>query len=116
MNHDGTLNDVEERPNYIQVSDRRPDNERKGWTLAVTQNSQFTDRQGNQLRGARLLLNNQQFASVQENGEPTLQNQDGVVLLPEQKIPLVTASNGQGAGTWVYRFGDGESAGESVAL
>ncbi|WP_429976771.1 WxL domain-containing protein [Enterococcus sp. AZ051] len=116
LNHDGTLNDVEERPNYIQVSDRRPDNERKGWTLAVTQNSQFTDRQGNQLRGARLLLNNQQFASVQENGEPTLQNQDGVVLLPEQKIPLVTASNGQGAGTWVYRFGDGESAGESVAL
>ncbi|WP_438770503.1 WxL domain-containing protein [Enterococcus sp. DIV0213h] len=116
LNLDGTLNDAEERPNYIQVSDRRPDNERKGWTLAVTQNNQFTDRQDNQLRGAHLVLNNQQFASVQENGEPTLQNQDGVVLIPEQKIPLVTASNGQGAGTWVYRFGDGESAGESVAL
>ncbi|MEB6146447.1 WxL domain-containing protein [Enterococcus casseliflavus] len=116
LNLDGTLNDAEERPNYIQVSDRRPDNERKGWTLAVTQNSQFTDRQDNQLRGARLLLNNQQFASVQENGEPMLQNQDGVVLIPEQKMPLVTARNGQGAGTWIYRFGDGESAGESVAL
>ncbi|MEB6088248.1 BspA family leucine-rich repeat surface protein, partial [Enterococcus casseliflavus] len=47
LNLDGTLNDAEERPNYIQVSDRRPDNERKGWTLAVTQNNQFTDRQGN---------------------------------------------------------------------
>ncbi len=116
LNHDGTLNDAEERPNYIQVSDRRPDNERKGWTLAVTQNNQFTDRQGNQLRGARLVLNNQQFTSVQENGEPMLQNQDAVALIPEQKMPLVTARNGQGAGTWIYRFGDGESAGESVAL
>ncbi|BBM16279.1 WxL domain surface protein (plasmid) [Enterococcus mundtii] len=116
LNLDGTLNDAEERPNYIQVSDRRPENERKGWTLAVTQNNQFMDRQGNQLRGAHLVLNNQQFASVQENGEPTLQNQDGAVLIPEQKMPLVTARNGQGAGTWIYRFGDGESAGESVAL
>lgn len=116
LNLDGTLNDTEERPNYIQVSDRRPENERKGWTLAVTQNNQFMDRQGNQLRGAHLVLNNQQFASVQENGEPTLQNQDGAVLIPEQKMPLVTARNGQGAGTWIYRFGDGESAGESVAL
>ncbi|MEB8401795.1 BspA family leucine-rich repeat surface protein, partial [Enterococcus casseliflavus] len=97
LNLDGTLNDAEERPNYIQVSDRRPDNERKGWTLAVTQNNQFTDRQGNQLRGAHLVLNNQQFASVQENGEPMLQNQDGAVLIPEQKMPLVTARNGQGA-------------------
>ncbi len=116
LNEDGTVNEDEERPNYVQISDRRSENERNGWTLAVTQNSQFTDRQGNQLRGARLVLNNQQFASVQENGEPTLQNQDGVVLLPEQKMPLVIARNGQGAGTWIYRFGDGESAGESVAL
>ncbi|MFZ4845513.1 WxL domain-containing protein [Enterococcus casseliflavus] len=116
LNLDGTVNDAEERPNYIQVSDRRSEEERQGWTLAVTQNNQFTDRQGNQLRGARLLLNNQQFASVQENGEPILQNQDGAVLIPEQKMPLLTARNGQGAGTWIYRFGDGESAGESVAL
>lgn len=116
LNKDATVNETEKRPNYIQVSDRRSENERKGWTLAVTQNSQFTDRQDNQLRGARLLLNNQQFASVQENGEPMLQNQDGAVLIPEQKTPLVTASDGQGAGTWVYRFGDEKNAGESVAL
>ncbi|NKD39837.1 hypothetical protein HED42_17040 [Enterococcus casseliflavus] len=116
LNADGTVNDAEERPNYIQVSDRRPEEERHGWQLAVTQNSQFTDPQNNQLRGARLLLNNQQFASVQESNEPMLQNQDGVVLIPEEKTPLVRARDGQGTGTWVYRFGDGESAGESVAL
>ncbi|HCO71574.1 MAG TPA: hypothetical protein DIT57_05170 [Enterococcus sp.] len=116
LNADGTVNDAEERPNYIQVSDRRPEEERHGWQLAVTQNSQFMDSQNNQLRGARLLLNNQQFASVQESNEPMLQNQDGVVLIPEEKTPLVRARDGQGTGTWVYRFGDGESAGESVAL
>lgn len=116
LNLDGTINDAEERPNYIQVSDRRPEEERHGWQLAVTQNSQFMDSQNNQLRGARLLLNNQQFASVQESSEPMLQNQDGVVLIPEEKTPLVRARDGQGTGTWVYRFGDRESAGESVAL
>ncbi|PQF25878.1 WxL domain-containing protein [Enterococcus mundtii] len=116
LNLDGTVNDAEERPNYIQVSDRRPEEERHGWQLAVTQNSQFSDRQDNQLRGARLLLNNQQLASVQETGEPMLQNEDGVVLIPEEKTTLVSAREGQGVGSWVYRFGDGESAGESVAL
>jgi len=116
LNADGSINDAEERPNYIQVSDRRPKEERHGWQLAVTQNNQFTDRQDNQLRGARLLLNNQQFASVQESNEPMLQNQDGIVLIPEEKTLLVTAHDGQGAGTWIYRFGNRESAGESVAL
>ncbi|MFR0814144.1 MAG: WxL domain-containing protein [Enterococcus casseliflavus] len=116
LNEDGTVNESEERPNYIQVSDRRPEEKRHGWQLAVTQNSQFTDNQDNQLRGARLLLNNQQLASVLENGEPILQNQDGVVLIPEEKTTLVRARDGQGIGTWVYRFGDRESAGESVAL
>lgn len=116
LNADGSINDAEERPNYIQVSDRRPEEERHGWQLAVTQNNQFTDRQDNQLRGARLLLNNQQFASVQESNEPMLQNQDGIVLIPEEKTLLVTAHDGQGAGTWIYRFGNRESAGESVAL
>ncbi|WP_219846279.1 MULTISPECIES: WxL domain-containing protein, partial [unclassified Enterococcus] len=110
LNRDGTVNAAEERPNYIQVSDRRPEEERHGWQLAVTQNSQFTDLQDNQLRGARLVLNNQQFASIQENDEPMLQNQDGIVLIPEEKTPLVTAGEGQGVGTWVYRFGDSESA------
>lgn len=116
LNSDGTVNDAEERPNYIQISDRRPEEERHGWKLAVTQNTQFTDLQENELRGARLLLTNQQIASVQGSGEPVLQNQDGVNLIPGEKTELLTAGGGQGTGTWVYRFGDGESAGESVAL
>ncbi|MGL9768955.1 WxL domain-containing protein [Enterococcus sp. DIV0806c] len=116
LNPDGTVNEVEERPNYIQISDRRPEEERHGWQLAVTQNSQFTDLQENELRGARLSLTNQQLKSVHGSDEPTLYAQDGVTLIPGEKTKLLTALDGQGAGTWIYRFGDGESASESVAL
>ncbi|MEQ6207742.1 WxL domain-containing protein [Enterococcus mundtii] len=116
LNPDGTVNEAEERPNYIQISDRRPEEERHGWQLAVTQNSQFTDLQENELRGARLSFTNQQLESIHGSDEPMLYNQDGVTLIPGEKTKLLTALNGQGAGTWIYRFGDGESASESVAL
>ena len=116
LNPDGTVNEVEERPNYIQISDRRPEEERHGWQLAVTQNSQFTDLQENELRGARLSFTNQQLESIHGSDEPMLYNQDGVTLIPGEKTKLLTALDGQGAGTWIYRFGDGESSSESVAL
>ncbi|MES5415802.1 WxL domain-containing protein, partial [Enterococcus mundtii] len=116
LNPDGTVNEAEERPNYIQISDRRPEEERHGWQLAVTQNNQFTDLQENELRGARLSLTNQQLESVHGSDEPMLYNQDGVTFIPGEKTKLLTALDGQGAGTWIYRFGDGESASESVAL
>ena len=116
LNPDGTVNEAEERPNYIQISDRRPEEERHGWQLAVTQNSQFTDLQENELRGARLSFTNQQLESIHGSDEPMLYNQDGVTLIPGEKTKLLTALDGQGAGTWIYRFGDGESASESVAL
>ncbi|MGL9894784.1 WxL domain-containing protein [Enterococcus sp. DIV0806c] len=116
LNPDGTVNEAEERPNYIQISDRRPEEERHGWQLAVTQNSQFTDLQENELRGARLSFTNQQLESIHGSDEPMLYAQDGVTLIPGEKTKLLTALDGQGAGTWIYRFGDGESASESVAL
>ncbi|MGL9766359.1 WxL domain-containing protein [Enterococcus mundtii] len=116
LNPDGTVNEAEERPNYIQISDRRPEEERHGWQLAVTQNSQFTDLQENELRGARLFLTNQQLESMHGSEEPMLYNQGGVTLIPGEKTELLTALDGQGLGTWIYRFGDGESASESVAL
>jgi surface protein len=116
LSTDGTINDDEERPNYVQISDRRPENARYGWQLAVTQNSQFTDRQEHELRGARLLLTNQQVVSVQISGEPEVKHQGDVPLIPGEKMTLLAARNDQGIGTWVYRFGDRESAGESIVL
>lgn len=116
LNSDGTIIEGEERPNYIQVSDRRAENDRHGWQLAVTQNSQFTNLDDHELAGARLHFSNQQFATAQGGTEPELSHRDGVVLVPGQKTELVTAKGEQGAGTWIYRFGDRASAGESVAL
>ena len=116
LNPDGTINEGEERPNYIQISDRRAENDRHGWQLAVTQNAQFTSLDDHQLTGARVHLMNQQFATAQGGVEPVLHHQEGVVLIPEHKTELITAKNEQGIGTWIYRFGDGTSAGESVAL
>jgi len=116
LNPDGTINEGEERPNYIQISDGRAENDRHGWQLAVTQNAQFTSLDDHQLTGARVHLMNQQFATAQGGVEPVLHHQEGVVLIPEHKTELITAKNEQGIGTWIYRFGDGTSAGESVAL
>ncbi|NMP59692.1 hypothetical protein HI921_14705 [Enterococcus mundtii] len=46
---DGTVN---ERPNYVQISDRRPVSERNGWQLSVTQNGQFRNESGHELIGS----------------------------------------------------------------
>ncbi|NMP59811.1 WxL domain-containing protein, partial [Enterococcus mundtii] len=54
LNEDGTVNKSEERPNYVQISDRRPENDRNGWQLAVTQNDPFTATNNRELNGARL--------------------------------------------------------------
>lgn len=116
LNPDGTINEAKERPNYIQISDRRSTTERHGWQLSVTQNSQFTNLDDHELAGARLHLTNQQFSSAQGSVEPVLSHQEGVILVPGKTTELVTTKDEQGAGTWIYRFGDQASAGESVAL
>ncbi|MGL9894789.1 WxL domain-containing protein [Enterococcus sp. DIV0806c] len=116
LNPDGTINAEEERPNYVQISDRRSESDRHGWTLSVTQNGQFINPQKHELKGSRLQLTNQQLASVQNIGEPELSQPDGIKLIPGEKTELITAKDDQGIGTWVYRFGDAASADKSVVL
>lgn len=116
LNSDGTVNATEERPNYVQIRDRRPKNERHGWTLSVTQNGQFRNDQNHELKGAHLQLHNQQLMSVQDIGEPDLSQPDGIKLIPGEKTELITARDDQGIGTWIYRFGDSASADKSVVL
>lgn len=116
LSSDGSVVEEEERPNYIQISDRRSENDRHGWQLSVTQNNQFKSTGDDELVGARLHLTNQQFATAHGGEAPLLSHENGVTLVPNHKTELVTANERQGTGTWVYRFGDGRSAGESVAL
>jgi len=116
LNENGTVNEIEKRPNYIQVSDRRSDTERHGWQLAVTQKTQFENEVGHQLTGAQLRLTNQQLATAQDGIAPELQQTNPLALTPGVKRVLLMAQGDEGQGTWIYRFGDGETASESVAL
>lgn len=116
LNTDGTVNESEERPNYVQISDRRSENERSGWQLAVTQKEQFHTQEGSELDGARLRFTNQQLATAQGGEEPELLHEDLLTLVPRMKQPLLRATSDNGTGTWIYRFGDRDTADESVAL
>lgn len=116
LNEDGTVNEQEERPNYVQISDRRPENDRGGWQLSVTQTEQFTNTNGHELAGASLSFINQQIATVQGGSEPKLQETNSLTLLPGMKSILLKAQDNEGTGTWIYRFGNDETLGESVSL
>ena len=116
LNEDGTVNEDEERPNYVQVSDRRSENERNGWQLAVTQKEQFQTETKTELSGAQLQLMNQQLVTAQGGKEPALQATNPLKLVPGNKRTLVRAEGNEGNGTWIYRFGDADTAGQSVAL
>ncbi|EPH91442.1 hypothetical protein D922_02693, partial [Enterococcus faecalis 06-MB-DW-09] len=116
LNEDGTVNETEERPNYVQVSDSRSDYERNGWQLAVTQNTQFSTTDDNQLLGAQLYLMNQQLVTAQDGKEPALQATNPLTLVPGNKRTLLRAEGTEGTGTWIYRFGNAETAKESIAL
>ncbi|MFP8918515.1 WxL domain-containing protein, partial [Enterococcus innesii] len=117
LNEDGTVNETKERPNYIQISDRRAESERNGWQLAVTQAAPFTGEDGQVLTGAQLGLSNQELISAQTNAQhPSLQLSNPISLVPGNKRTLLRAEGGEGEGTWIYRFGDQQSAQESVTL
>lgn len=115
LNEDGTVNESEERPNYVQISDRRSENDRNGWTLAVTQKEQFKGEENQVLNGASLSFSNQQVISAQGGTAPGLQSVP-CTLVPGNRRTLLQAQGSEGTGTWIYRFGDGGTAAESVAL
>lgn len=116
LNADGTVNETEERPNYVQISDRRPENDRNGWQLAVTQNYPFLATNNRELNGARLRLTNQQLETAQGGSAPEFQQTNPLALVPGNRRILLMAQGTEGTGTWIYRFGDQETANKSVAL
>ncbi len=115
LNEDGTVNEMEERPNYIQISDRRLESERNGWELAVTQKEQFKSKEQQLLNGASLIFSNQQLITAQGGTAPRLQSVT-CELIPGNRFTLLKAQGDEGIGTWIYRFGDADTAKESVTL
>ncbi|MBF0014415.1 WxL domain-containing protein [Enterococcus casseliflavus] len=113
---DDTSNVSETRPNYIQITDQRSKEDRGSWQLAVTQNQQFMNTANDALEGAAISLFNQQLTSTNQNDPPEIAQTDSVELIPGVQKILLNASSTEGVGTWIYRFGDGNTAEESVSL
>lgn len=114
------LNDAEndplggKRPNYIQISDRRL--EATGWTLSARLGDEgFVSEEGRQLRGARILLNNIEMVTTGSNESEQPAYWNDRVLDSSRKV-LATAQENTGTGTWIQRYGDQETMGESVFL
>lgn len=104
----------EERPNYVQISDRRE--ESTGWTLSARlDEAGFVSEEGHQLRGVQLLLNNIRMATTSSNTSSTPTYWESRELNAGRQI-LAKAEEGQGSGTWIQRFGDGETMDQSVML
>ncbi|ONN44220.1 hypothetical protein BTN92_02010 [Enterococcus mundtii] len=113
LDKNGVVN--EERPNYVQISDRRPESERNGWELAVIQKEQFKGEESQVLDGAILSLSNQQIVTAQGGAAPGLQSVP-CDLIPGNRRTLLKAQGHEGMGTWIYRFGNAETADKSIAL
>ena len=116
LDEEGTVIEDEERPNYIQISDRRLEEERNGWQLSITQREQFQGDDKQELLGAQLRIANQQLVNVNEEEEPSLQLLNPLTLIPGNKRTLLRAEVSEGKGTWIYRFGNSENAAQSVSL
>lgn len=106
----------EERPNFIQISDRRSTTQRSGWQLTVMQNDQFKNKEGKELNGASVGFRNQSLMTAQGGTAPSLQQTDPHELIPGVKRVLLWAQNNEGTGTWIYRFGDERTASESIGV
>lgn len=106
--------DTQSRPNYIQISDRRPESKTNSWQLSVTQKKQFADENKQELNGARLALTNQQL--IKRHAADSLRHLDPITIVPGAKQLLIAKTGTEGHGTWIYRFGDQDSASTSVHL
>ncbi|MFW8599777.1 WxL domain-containing protein [Enterococcus innesii] len=114
LNEDGTVSD-EERPNYVQVSDRRPIND--GWELTAKLSEEgFRSTTGEPLRGARILLENTEMATTSTNTSVEPFYQSTAILGPGNLCSLAVARNSEGGGTWIQRYGNQDTAGSSVKL
>ncbi|MGY3779667.1 WxL domain-containing protein [Isobaculum melis] len=105
-----------EKPNYVQVSDTR--GTEKGWGLQVKQNGQFKTATGRELTGALITFNNAEVVTVSTSAVPSVVKTsfslgtDGLGAAEN----VMAAKNGEGAGTFVYRFGNDATKAESINL
>lgn len=109
---DGSEKEV---PLYAQVTDNR--GTLKGWSLSVKQNSQFKAGE-KELTGSKIEFLNGQIDTVSESPVPSVvkTNFDLTADGNGAVSNVMAAATDEGAGTFVYRFGDDTTKTESVKL
>lgn len=113
----GNIDTANPKPNYVQVTDKRGGE--KGWSLSVKQNGQFkAATSGRELTGAEITLNNGQVATKSTSLAPSIVQPTISLTADGTGVSenVVSASAGEGFGTWVYRFGDATTMNESIQL
>lgn len=111
------LSDGTFRPNYLQVTDKRGG--ANGWTVQVKQDTQLKSVSGT-LDGALISVANGQAESASNAMIPSLVQASFDLAIDGQgdgvTQNILGAKTGEGAGTWVYRFGDDSNKESSVTL
>lgn len=101
-----------ERPNFVQVTDKRGSN--AGWHLTVTQDTQFKNG-AESLNGASLSLDYATLTTPNDGIAPTASQK--FTLTPGVASDVLNATNNQGTGTWIERFGNDNTQGKtSISL
>ncbi|MFS7004005.1 WxL domain-containing protein [Carnobacterium maltaromaticum] len=103
----------ETRPNYVQVTDKRGGE--LGWSLQVKQNAQFETAEKNILTGAAISFENGTAVTDSESLIPSIVTKT-FSLVPGADQVVMTAAEGEGAGTQLYRAGDDSTKANSVKL
>lgn len=114
---ENTDGDKLDRPNYVQVTDKRGG--QKGWTLSLTQNGQFETEDKAVLEGAQIKIKNIETIPMSDTLATAPSFAPETVELDASGAstkPILAAKKDEGGGTWVARFGDLDTMSESVEL
>lgn len=120
ISQEGT-SDTADRPNYVQITDQRKLLAETSWRLAATFDSQgFRNEDNDHLIGAQINLHNQYLATASTNADANMPElavaDDGTITLLPGEAQLLLTGGSRSTGTWIYRFGDQETAATSVEL
>ncbi|MHC5373975.1 WxL domain-containing protein [Enterococcus sp. LJL120] len=108
-------NDTNARGYYIQVTDQRSD--AQGWTLTLSQDSQFNssiiqDLDSQQLSGAVLSFDKGWANSAYTGSAPTVTRDTLAINEMGTAYTVASATSGQGVGIWTISFG---ASGENIS-
>lgn len=101
-------------PNFVQVTDVRG-GEFKGWSLKVRQNDDFTSPSKSTLKGAAITINNGNVQNA-NGGTNTISSVSKTIAVTKADSNVMGAKVDEGYGTWQYRMGTKDIAGESITL